>query len=311
MNKTDIGKFINSLRNENGLTQKQLADMLNVTDKAVSRWETGKNYPDIEMFEKISEVFKVSVSELLEGKKIPSETLAVVSEGQVIEQIKSNKKSKRKYLIVTSAAIITSVILGIFLLRQCGVFSGIKYRKIDVFTGDAVTVMSNLEGYIAQQPKAEGEFIVDECRVFLDENRITNDLYISGTSENGRKFSVSTLYNKSNPEKSYCSVAEYKENSDPVSGITIENLRMLVSLLDLPEIKASEKYLLHIRGDLNMNQEIWLSNYEPCEKSFIFSGGILKRLNAPPPDGDYSFIELGIFHNGEVETAAEILCKID
>ena len=54
MNKTDIGKFINSLRNENGLTQKQLADMLNVTDKAVSRWETGKNYPDIEMFENVN-----------------------------------------------------------------------------------------------------------------------------------------------------------------------------------------------------------------------------------------------------------------
>lgn len=246
MNKTDIGNFINSLRTEKGLTQKQLAEMLNVTDKAVSRWETGKNYPDIEMFEKIAEVFNVSVSELLEGRKISPENIAEVSENQVVEQIRSNKKSKRKYSVIIAAALTVSIILGTCLLRQCGVFSEVKYRKIDVFTGDTVTVLNNIDGYITQQPKAEGNFIVDECRIFLDENKITNDLYLSGTNENGRKFFVSTIYNKTKPEK-----------------------------------------------------------------SFIFSDGTLKKLNIQPPKGFYSFVELGIFHNGEIETVAEILCKID
>ena len=48
MTNIDFGKMIVRLRKEKGMTQKQLAEMLNVSDKAVSRWENGKNYPDIE-----------------------------------------------------------------------------------------------------------------------------------------------------------------------------------------------------------------------------------------------------------------------
>lgn len=310
MNKTDIGNFINRLRTEKGLTQKQLAEMLNVTDKAVSRWETGKNYPDIELFEKIAEVFEVSVSELLEGRRISPESMAEVSGNQVVEQIRSNKKSKRKYFIITAAALAVSIILGTCFLWQCSVFSEVKYRKIDIFTGDAVTVLNNIGGYIAQQPGSAGEFIVDECHIILNENKITNDLYLSGTSENGRKFFVSTLYNKSVPQKSYCSVGEYKKNTTPVSGITLKNLRKLIFGLNLSEFESSEKYILNIRDDLNMNQRLWLSNYQPSEKSFVFFDGILKKLNIQPPDGQYSFVELGIVDNGEIETVAEILCKI-
>ena len=51
MNTYEFGKFLCQLRKEKGLTQLQLAEKLNVTDKAISRWETGKNYPDIEIFE--------------------------------------------------------------------------------------------------------------------------------------------------------------------------------------------------------------------------------------------------------------------
>ena len=56
MNTQKLGAFIAQLRKEKGLTQLQLAERLNVTDKAVSRWETGKNYPDIDMFEDLSKV---------------------------------------------------------------------------------------------------------------------------------------------------------------------------------------------------------------------------------------------------------------
>ena len=93
MNNYEFGKFISQLRKEKGLTQLQLAEKLNVTDKAVSRWETGKNYPDIEIFEDLSKIFDVSISELLEGKRIEKEKLLTVSEEQIVTQIKKNKKS--------------------------------------------------------------------------------------------------------------------------------------------------------------------------------------------------------------------------
>jgi len=63
-----IGKFISELRKKNGLTQSELANMLNVTNQAVSKWENGRGIPDIEMLKKLSEVFHIHVDELLEGQ---------------------------------------------------------------------------------------------------------------------------------------------------------------------------------------------------------------------------------------------------
>lgn len=67
MNNNKFGETIVLLRKEKGMTQKDLADKLGVTDKVVSRWETGKNYPDIETLKKLAEVLDVSVNELLQG----------------------------------------------------------------------------------------------------------------------------------------------------------------------------------------------------------------------------------------------------
>lgn len=114
MNTVKTGSFISQLRKEKGLTQKQLADALGVTDKAVSRWETAKNYPDIELLEQIAQFFDVTVNELLEGKRIPKENLADISENQVVEQIKNNKKSKKKYQL--TIAIILCMIMALFSL---------------------------------------------------------------------------------------------------------------------------------------------------------------------------------------------------
>ena len=68
MTNNDFGKTIVQLRKEKGFTQKELADKLNVSDKAVSRWETGKNYPDIETLQQLAAVLDVSVNELLSGE---------------------------------------------------------------------------------------------------------------------------------------------------------------------------------------------------------------------------------------------------
>lgn len=63
----EFGKAIVRLRKEKGLTQRDLADRLNVSDKAVSRWETGKNYPDIETLQRLAAVLEVQVDDLLKG----------------------------------------------------------------------------------------------------------------------------------------------------------------------------------------------------------------------------------------------------
>ena len=70
MNEYLTGAVIRELREKNHLTQAQLAEKLNVSDKTISKWETAKGYPDITLLKPIASVFGVSIMELLSGKAI-------------------------------------------------------------------------------------------------------------------------------------------------------------------------------------------------------------------------------------------------
>ena len=70
MNQENIGKFIAELRKEKNMTQQELANKLCVTDRAVSHWENGRRLPDISLLKLLSEVFEVSITEILDGHKM-------------------------------------------------------------------------------------------------------------------------------------------------------------------------------------------------------------------------------------------------
>lgn len=67
-----MGEMISTRRKEKGMTQKELADQLNLTDKAVSKWERDVAYPDTGTLPKLAEILEVSVEELLNSKSVPS-----------------------------------------------------------------------------------------------------------------------------------------------------------------------------------------------------------------------------------------------
>lgn len=73
MDKTTMGSMIASLRKEKGLTQLELAQMMNVTDKAVSKWERDLSCPDIASLPKLAEILGVSIDELMKCRKAPEE----------------------------------------------------------------------------------------------------------------------------------------------------------------------------------------------------------------------------------------------
>lgn len=76
MNQYVTGAVIKKLREKNHFTQAELADRLNVSDKAVSKWETGKGYPDITLLEAIATEFGVSVTELISGNVVSNVNVA-------------------------------------------------------------------------------------------------------------------------------------------------------------------------------------------------------------------------------------------
>lgn len=68
MDQIKTGELIRSLRTKNKLTQKQLAEQINVSDKAVSKWETGKGCPDISLLTELAEVFQIDLQTILNGE---------------------------------------------------------------------------------------------------------------------------------------------------------------------------------------------------------------------------------------------------
>ena len=109
MDKERTGQLITELRKEKGLTQKQLADALNVTDKAVSKWERGLSFPDISMLEPISEVLGISILEILAGeRKAETDTISREEAQQIVsasvelsdEEIRHKKERSRLIIII-------------------------------------------------------------------------------------------------------------------------------------------------------------------------------------------------------------------
>ncbi|MBQ7115486.1 MAG: helix-turn-helix domain-containing protein [Clostridia bacterium] len=113
MNAKDCGKFVTDLRKKKNLTQKQLAEILNVSDKAISRWETGKGFPDVNSLLALSEFFGVSVNELLAGKRIEEEKLTEIAEENVIQAIETKEKEvkKKKLQMVICSSLFIALIL--------------------------------------------------------------------------------------------------------------------------------------------------------------------------------------------------------
>lgn len=100
MDNAQFGAFVARLRKEQGLTQKELADKLNVTDKAVSKWETGKGFPDVKLLEPLAQALGVSLVELIQGKRQEADTLTVAEADAAVTQAlgQSEKAVTRRYL---------------------------------------------------------------------------------------------------------------------------------------------------------------------------------------------------------------------
>ncbi len=114
------GAFITLLRKEQGITQKQLAEQIGVTDKAISRWETGKGLPDASSLLALSERFGVTINELLRGERTTaSETIEQIAEENVVGVLKMHdgekKKSRRlRVAVVVSIVCVAAILIAVF-----------------------------------------------------------------------------------------------------------------------------------------------------------------------------------------------------
>ena len=110
-----IGKFIASNRKNKGLTQDQLAEKLGVTNKTISRWETGKYMPDLSLLKPLSDELEISLNELLSGEQIEREKIIENTEKSLINTIdytnQKIKKNKKIFIIIISIIVSFIVLL--------------------------------------------------------------------------------------------------------------------------------------------------------------------------------------------------------
>lgn len=117
--KVDVGQFISARRQELGLTQKQLAEQLHVTDKAVSKWERGQGYPDISTLPLLAEVLGVSIDEMLSGSQDSLHDAPVIEVKDMMQTIREVDSQRMErvarwcWLIVTLAGLVAILVCGI------------------------------------------------------------------------------------------------------------------------------------------------------------------------------------------------------
>lgn len=123
MDQEKFGQFLTSLRKEKGWTQAELAKRLHVTDKAVSKWECGKGFPDIQTLEPLSEALNISILELLRSEKTTSGQISTETANHVIDSVLGNALYQRKMeRRGTRTTIIAVLLLGmtVFLIDLTG-----------------------------------------------------------------------------------------------------------------------------------------------------------------------------------------------
>lgn len=117
MNHQKFGNFIIELRKENNMTQKELADKLHLTDKAISKWERGLSFPDIAILKPLSEILKVSVIELLNGERENIDEVDIEMRIlMILNQKEQEKKKKVRTIITISFLTILLVVATFFIL---------------------------------------------------------------------------------------------------------------------------------------------------------------------------------------------------
>lgn len=115
MNQEKIGKFISKCRKEKDMTQENLAEKMNVSINAVSKWERGISFPDVSLYKKLCNELGISLEELINGEKsknTESKDKAIIA--SLTEKTKIEKKSKKKILILSIFILLITVIFIIY-----------------------------------------------------------------------------------------------------------------------------------------------------------------------------------------------------
>ena len=196
MNYDKIGEFIKEKRHEKGLTQNELAAKINVTDKAISKWERGLGCPDVSLLEVLSKELDVSILELLNGRKIENEVIKVTEADDYIKNTIniSSDYTKNKIKNIFNRIIELSILFIVLLLVLLNVVQ-FKYMDkeytyvVNRDTYETITdTLNSIEENINIIKNNKTIFNDDDKQIIInnleeDNNKINNIYYLKKIKE--------------------------------------------------------------------------------------------------------------------------------
>ena len=136
MDQMKIGKFISACRKEQGLTQAVLAEKLGVSDRAVSKWENGKNMPDVSIIPDLCALLKIDLNELFAGERLSMENYKEIAEKNMLEMRKQGETANKKLLNAEKTMGIIAVTASLIMIT-----AGILVAESHSFIGIALCTM--------------------------------------------------------------------------------------------------------------------------------------------------------------------------
>ena len=192
MNENKTGNFIKNLRTENNLTQDDLAVKIPISRQAISKWEKGKSSPAPDVLNKLSEIFNVSINELLAGERIKS--IEQNNNTQLLIY-KQNSKLKRRIMLVSLFLILISSIFVYYFITT--------YNKIKVYTINASYDEINITSGVLVKTTKKIYFNIGEINSKID----INDLELYYIGKDSKKH---IIYSCKNCDSLFISLIDYK-----------------------------------------------------------------------------------------------------
>ena len=107
MDQVKIGQFIKTTRKEKGLTQREVAEILGISEKTVSKWETGNGLPEVSLMLPLCELLAISVNELLSGERLDEKLYFEKAEQNIMSLMEEKAQEKKKLVIAVVSIAIT------------------------------------------------------------------------------------------------------------------------------------------------------------------------------------------------------------
>lgn len=271
MNQDKIGKFICELRKEKNLSQYQLADLIPISRQGVSKWERGKTIPDTQTLIRLSEIFDVSINELLKGERLKNNSIEELEETTLSILDQSNKKTKT----IKRITIISITIIGILLLAFLFYYFINSYNSMEVYsignTNEKFTI-------------ADGIYITTSEKYYLKLGKIKN-------KDNVEINSLELYYKKDNKkivlikdtDVDNITIMDSYGYGEKLTRKDIKNLKDNLYLKITYNENNEEIIKLRYRRDYN-NSSLFFLNQKTGEKEKILENSINNEIQTIQPE---------------------------